>query len=172
MRKLRTKGKNKSYYKISHWLKGCIISGTDWTLAGRDHWENNRRKKKKELQCNFLFAPLAQPVVFSPRQANEPKATIGLVVDARVQKLSCLIDQVLNWRVTGATITIITMSRFYGQQIYALDNKEYFPDKYNEITHSLVATILAEEDYLRNAFDLKYLLLLGSHQHALQNKKY
>ena len=64
------------------------------------------------------------------------------------------------------------MSRFYGQQIYALDNKEYFPDKYNEITHSLVATILAEEDYLRNAFNLKYLLLLDSHQHALQNKKY
>lgn len=37
------------------------------------------------------------------------------------------------------------MSRFYSQQIYALDNKEYFPDKYNEITHSLVATILSKK---------------------------
>ena len=40
------------------------------------------------------------------------------------------------------------MYRFFGQRTCTLDMNEYLPGTYNEITHTTIATMLAEEDYL------------------------
>ena len=47
------------------------------------------------------------------------------------------------------------MSKFYGQHTCALNISEYFPDTYNNITHTTIATMLAKEDNLSETHSIQ-----------------
>ena len=44
------------------------------------------------------------------------------------------------------------MSRFFGQRTCTPSIKEYIPDIHNDITHTTIATMLTEEDYLTETY--------------------
>ena len=47
------------------------------------------------------------------------------------------------------------MAKFFGERTCTLHMTEYFPDTYNEITHSTLASMLQEEDYLQETYTIQ-----------------
>ena len=97
----------------------------------------------------------AQPVVVSPPVTNLARATIGIVGDGQTQILLRFRSKCLIWRIADAATSIINMTKFHGQRTCTLNIREYLPDTYNNMTHTSIATMLAQEEYLAETHTIK-----------------
>ena len=66
------------------------------------------------------------------------------------------------------------MAKFFGKRTCTLHMTEYFPDTYNEITHSTIESMLQEENYLQEIHTIqistwhKYASICFTERHILE----